>query len=77
MTSEEKIQMYRKMSKEELRKIARDYTRSEQDIIIASIELGRKEKADGNFYTTEQVLEHVFGRNYMVNWCRKWCNWYL
>lgn len=67
MTSEEKIQKFRKMSKEELRKIARDYTRSEQDIIIASIELGRKEKADGNYSTTEQVIEHIFGRNYMVN----------
>ena len=69
MTSEEKIQMYRKMSKEELRKIARDYTRSEEDITIASIELGEKEIADGNYFTTEEVLEHIFGKNSMVNRC--------
>lgn len=67
MTSEEKIQKFRKMSKEELRKISRDYTRSEQDIIIASIELGKKEIADGNYYTTQEVLEHIFGENSMVN----------
>lgn len=67
MTSAEKIQKFRKMSKEELRKIARDNTRNEEDIIIASIELGRKEKKDGNYFTTEQVLENIFGRNYMVN----------
>ena len=72
MTSAEKIQKFRKMSKEELRKIARDNTRNEEDIIIASIELGRKEKKDGNYFTTEQVLENIFGRNYMVNWCTKW-----
>ena len=67
MPSAEKIQKFRKMSKEELRKIARDNTRNEEDIIIASIELGRKEKKDGNYFTTEQVLENIFGRNYMVN----------
>lgn len=67
MTSEEKVQKFRKMSKEELRKIARDNTKNEEDIIIASIELGRKEKKDGNYFTTEQVLENIFGRNYMVN----------
>ena len=72
MTSEEKVQKFRKMSKEELRKIARDNTKNEEDIIIASIELGRKEKKDGNYFTTEQVLENIFGRNYMVNWCTKW-----
>ena len=71
MTSEEKIQMYRKMSKEELRKIARDY------ITIASIELGEKEIADGNYFTTEEVLEHIFGKNSMVNWCTQWLNWNL
>jgi len=67
MTSEKKIQEYRKLSKEELRKIARDNTRSEEDIIIASIELGEKEIADGNYFTTEEVLEHIFGKNSMVN----------
>ena len=63
MTSAEKIQKFRKMSKEELRKIARDNTKNEEDIIIASIELGRKEKKDGNYFTTEQVLENIFGRD--------------
>ena len=63
MTSEEKVQKFRKMSKEELRKIARDNTKNEEDIIIASIELGRKEKKDGNYFTMEQVLENIFGRD--------------
>ena len=69
MTNEEKIQEYRKMSKDELRKISHDYTRSEEDIIIASIELGKKEKADAEYYTTKQVLERVYGRDYMVKGC--------
>jgi len=77
MTSEKKIQEYRKLSKEELRKIARDNTRSEEDIIIASIELGEKEIADGNYFTTEEVLEHIFGKNSMVNWCTQRLNWNL
>ncbi len=67
MTNQEKIQEFRKMSKEELRKIARDNTRSEEDIIIASIELGEKEIKDGNYFTTEEVLANIFGRNRMVN----------
>ena len=72
MISEENVQKFRKMGKEELREIARDNTRNEEDIIIASIELGKKEKKDGNYFTTEQVVENIFGRNYMVNWCTKW-----
>lgn len=67
MTNQEKIQMYKMMSKEDLRKIVRDNTLDEEDIIIASIELGEKDIADGDYYTTEEVLEHIFGKNSMVN----------
>ncbi len=67
LTNQEKIQKFRKMSKEELRKIARDNTKCEEDIIIASIELGEKEIKDGNYFTTEEVLTNIFGKNRMVN----------
>lgn len=77
MTNQEKIQMYKMMSKEDLRKIVRDNTLDEEDIIIASIELGEKDIADGDYYTTEEVLEHIFGKNSMVNWSQQWFNWNL
>ena len=67
MTSEEKILMYKNMNKDNLRKIVRENTMSEEDIIIASIELGEKVIADGNYYTTEEVLENIFGKTSMVN----------
>ena len=71
---EEKILEYRNKSKEELKKISRDSTRSEEDIIIASIELAEKEISEGIYYTTEQVLERIFGQSRMVNWCKQWFN---
>lgn len=67
MTSEEKILMYKNMNKDNLRKIVRENTMSEEDIIIASIELGEKDIADGKYYTTEEVLENIFGKTSMVN----------
>ena len=67
MTSEEKILMYKNMNKDNLRKIVRENTMSEEDIIIASIELGEKDIEDGNYYTTEEVLENIFGKTSMVN----------
>ena len=67
MNYEEKIQQYRKKSKEELREIARDNSNNEEDIIIASIELAEKEFDEGIYYTTDQVLERVFGKSRMVN----------
>ena len=39
---------------------------TEKDIIMASIELGERDLKDGNYYTSEEVLEHIFGQNYMV-----------
>ena len=63
----EKILEYRKKSKDELRKISRDNTRNEEDIIIASVELAEKEFSEGNYYTTDQVLERIFGQSSMVN----------
>ena len=59
----EKILEFRKKSKEELRKISRDNTRSEEDIIIASVELAEKEFSEGIYYTTDEVLEKVFGQS--------------
>ena len=70
MTNEEKRERFKRMSKEELRKIARDPYANELDFIISSIELGHKEIKDGNVYTTEEVLEHIFGKNHLVNGCR-------
>lgn len=63
----EKILEFRKKSKEELRKISRDNTKSEEDIIIASVELAEKEFSEGIYYTTDEVLEKVFGQSRMVN----------
>ena len=59
----EKILEFRKKSKEELRKISRDNTKSEEDIIIASVELAEKEFSEGIYYTTDEVLEKVFGQS--------------
>ena len=67
MENEEKIQKFRKMSKEELRSISQDDKKSEEDIIIASIELAEKEFEEGIYYTTNQVLEKIFGKSRMVN----------
>lgn len=56
MSNEEKIQYYRQKTVEELRKIIRDETMDESDIIIASIELGNKNYELGNVYTFEEVF---------------------
>ena len=67
MTSEERVQYYRNMSREELQKVLDEEEKyTERDIVIASIELGRKDIAEGNYYTTEEVLECIFGKNSMV-----------
>lgn len=56
MSNEEKIQYYRQKTVEELRKIIRDETMDESDIIIASIELGNKNYELGNVHTFEEVF---------------------
>ena len=67
MTSEERIQYFRQMSREELQKVLDEEVKyTERDIVVASIELGRKDKAEGRFYTTEEVIEHIFGKNQMA-----------
>lgn len=56
-----------KMTKHELEKILREEDKwTEEDIIKASIELGKRDKEEGNFYTTAEVLEQLFGKHHMV-----------
>ena len=68
MTNEEKILYYRSKPVEELQKLALDYTLTESDAIIVAIELNHKEEELGiaKYYTTEEVMEHIFGPNRMV-----------
>ena len=67
MTSEERVKYFRNMSREELQKVLdKEEKYTERDIVVASIELGRKDKAEGRFYTTEEVIEHIFGKSRMV-----------
>lgn len=57
---------FRKMTREKLEQFL-DEEHTEREIIIASIELGKRDIAEGKYYTTEEVLEHIFGKNSMVN----------
>lgn len=57
---------FRKMTRKELEQFL-DEEHTEREIIIASIELGKRDIAEGKYYTTEEVLEHIFGKNSMVN----------
>lgn len=68
MTNEEKIQYYRSKTIEELRELAYDYDLPESDAIIVAVELNHKEEELGiaEYYTTEEVMEHIFGENRMV-----------
>ena len=68
MTNEDKIQYYRNKPVEELQKLALDYTLPESDAIIVAVELNHKEEELGiaKYYTTEEVMEHIFGPNRMV-----------
>lgn len=68
MTNEEKIQYYRNKTIEELRDLAYDYNLPESDAIIAAVELNHKEEELGiaEYYTTEEIMEHIFGQNRMV-----------
>ena len=71
MTNEEKIQYYRSKTIEELRELAYDYSLPESDAIISAIELQHKEEELGiaEYYTTEEVIENIFGKNRMVENC--------
>lgn len=63
MSNEEKIKLYREKSIEELQEIMDDPNSTESDVVIASFEKHDKEEALGIavYYTTEEVLEHIFG----------------
>lgn len=68
MSNEEKILLFRKKSIKELKEILNNPKSTESDIVIATIELQDKEEELGIavHYTTEEVLEHIFGKNRMV-----------
>lgn len=71
MSNEEKILYYRSKTIKELQKIINNPNLAESDIIIASIELQHKEEENGiaEYYTTEEVLEEIFGKSNMVKKC--------
>ena len=64
MRNEKKIQAFRKKSIEELKEILNNPNSTEEDIVIASFEKHHKEDELGIsvYYTTEEVLEHIFGK---------------
>lgn len=68
MSNEEKIKLYREKSIEDLQEIMDDPNSTESDVIIASFEKADKEEALGIavYYTTEEVLEHIFGKAKLV-----------
>ena len=68
MRNEEKIQCYRKKTIEELEEILNDPNSTEEDIVIATFEKADKEDELGIsvYYTTEEVLESIFGRAKLV-----------
>lgn len=71
MSNEEKIQYYRNKTIEELEKILKNPNLPESDSIIATIEMQDKEEELGTatHYTTEEVLENIFGKSRMVENC--------
>ena len=54
MSGDERIEEFKKLSNEELRRISRDPYSSESDFIIASVELGHRNIAEGKVYTSKQ-----------------------
>ena len=71
MTNEEKIQYYRSKTIEELDEILDNPNLPESDVIIATFEKQDKEEELGIavHYTTEEVLEHIFGKSRMAEIC--------
>lgn len=71
MSNEEKIQYYRQKTIEELDEILDNPNLPESDVIIATFEKQDKEEELGIavHYTTEEVLEHIFGKSRMVESC--------
>lgn len=68
MTNEEKIKLFREKTIEELDEILNNPNSTESDIVIASFEKADKEDELGisKYYTTEEVLEYIFGRAKVV-----------
>ena len=64
MTNKETIQCYQKKTIEELEEILNNPNSKESDIVIASFEKHDKEDELGlsEYYTTEEVLENIFGK---------------
>ena len=64
MRDEKKIQYYRQKTIEELEEILKDPNLPESDVVIATFEMHDKQEELGiaKYYTTEEVLEHIFGR---------------
>ena len=73
MTNQEKIQYYRSKTVEELEEILDNPNLPESDSIIATIEKHHKEDELGIsvYYTTEEVLGHIFGKAKLA-WRCKW-----
>lgn len=66
MNNKEKIKCYRQKTIEELEQIIKDQNSTESDIVIASVELGNKQYELGMYYTTEELLEKMFGKAKLV-----------
>lgn len=68
MTNKNKIKCFREKTIEELEEILDNPNSTESDIVIASFEKQQKEEDLGIaiHYTTEEVLEHIFGAANMV-----------
>ena len=64
MSNEGKIQYYRSKTIEELEEVLNNPNLPESDSIIATIEKHHKEDELGIsvYYTTEEVLGHIFGK---------------
>ena len=71
MRNEEKIQLFRQKTIEELEEILNNPNSTEEDIVIATFEKQDKEEELGIavHYTTEEVLENIFGKSRMVGNC--------
>ena len=71
MTNQEKIQYYRSKTIEELEEIQKNPNLPESDSIIASIEQQHKEEELGIavYYTTEEVMESIFGKAKLAQVC--------
>ena len=66
MTNQEKIAYYKTLSMEELEKIADDPNISISDMRIASVILGEKQFELGMYYSTDELMESIFGKNKLI-----------